>query len=586
MRECEKINRIFILSVLLSVSVSLTGCGIFTIFGKAGKAEETGSPVAVMTQEPALPDTENSPESAPGPSSDEQTPETDKPENEKEEAAAVSVNDHVIDVYYLRDLKYENAQPPHFYCIRESFSVADEYEGLKKKLEEFDGETEAELDAEFNDFGEEIAEVREMTGDDPQTEYLDYHFGVSLALMRADTKVFSFTKIRNYVSSDLLSRRIVTGYNYDTASGRKLALTDIVTDTDALCDAVELKLSEEDYSAETFDRIFSEIDRSLKEAGNPSSESLSWTAGYEGLTFYFNTTVNYNVFSRMSGAFSVFLPYKAYPELFREEYTKTDYAYVQDITIGSPWSEDFWIDSDKDGEYEELCVGGTTDKTGFYTSLYAGGAEYPYNELEYGTAAEVSGFLTRDTGGSYRIYIQRNLDDGVISTDVYEAAKSGIHYLDSFSGSLRYTEYDPDSFSAVYGYTFTNPQSFRICTLNLMMGRNFTTGSYRTDESGLPAADSDYVEFDKAYYDIEPKEDLRVLIVDRDGNGIEEGILKKGTAVRPYRCSADAEENAVLDVTDTEGTIYRLEIQYDEEVFGWTFNGSEISRYFEGLAYY
>ncbi len=115
---------------------------------------------------------------------------------------------------------------------------------------------------------------------------------VGMHLMRADTSIFSYmTEEYCYNREYEPDMRLVHGYTFDAASGRKLTLNDLITDTDAMADLITQSLltANGSYTNEATKR-FSEKefrDRVRESLDGCRDDGLfAWTVSPAGFEFY------------------------------------------------------------------------------------------------------------------------------------------------------------------------------------------------------------------------------------------------------------------------------------------------------------
>lgn len=128
---------------------------------------------------------------------------------------------------------------------------------------------------------------------------------------RADQEILSYVNRR---ISDAAAAEYIS-HTFDVASGRELALEDVVTDMDSLMEAV------------------------AKQAGKETavSDLEAWTAGYEGLTVYLRADTEETK--------PIYLSYEQYSDLFEERLNHVPSGYV----AGFDQYTDLVLDADEDG---------------------------------------------------------------------------------------------------------------------------------------------------------------------------------------------------------------------------------------------
>ena len=213
--------------------------------------------------------------------------------------------------------------------------------------------------------------------------------------------------------------RTFNGLNYDTESGKLLSLSDVVTDSSGLSEAVEksfmARIGEDEPFGET-----SVADYFV----NTPQEDLNWTLDCNGVTFYFSAGA---VAPTNFGVQIVTVTFAEYPYLFSEKYTDAPEAY----TVGLPLNLPFFTDITGDKKADEITVLGDYDSEGgYYTSMavYTEKSEYEEEWFSYGLDPY---YVKTSDGNSYICVYSLNSEDEsretVLST--FSLKNGGIEFL-------------------------------------------------------------------------------------------------------------------------------------------------------------
>lgn len=183
---------------------------------------------------------------------------------------------------------------------------AERYPQLAAVLEELRRETEDYAQMWLKECGEYALQYAEEMG-----EELFFAFTSSREcfVQRADSTVLSIRFDCSEYTGGAHSNYGSACYNYDSATGRELLLTDVVTDMDALRTAVAEKLRELEIN-EPMDHV--EETLALFEA-----EDFVWSFSDSGITVYFDP---YVLASFAAGQLTATIDAAEYPVLFRETY--------------------------------------------------------------------------------------------------------------------------------------------------------------------------------------------------------------------------------------------------------------------------
>ena len=176
---------------------------------------------------------------------------------------------------------------------------------------------------------------------------------LDVQVRRADSVAVSI--VEDYNSE---TDRAFNCLNYDTESGKLLALSDVVTDMAKLPAIVE---------KEVISRIFqgdSDVETAIPDYfKNTPEEDITWVLEYNGITFYFEPGA---VAPTNFGIQIATVTFAEYPDLFKEKYSAVPDAYVVSLPLSSP----FFTDITGDNRVDELTVSGNYDYDGrFYYTL-------------------------------------------------------------------------------------------------------------------------------------------------------------------------------------------------------------------------
>lgn len=170
---------------------------------------------------------------------------------------------------------------------------------------------------------------------------------LDVQVRRADSLVISLLSDSYSDYGQIENYRVFHGSNYDTQTGRKLMLNEVVDVNNDLALAVQKELTGhmwtgEFYSEDTVENYFA----------NTPNDSFSWTLDYTGVTFYFAPEELCD-----GGALTATVSFAQYPELFNEKYTEVPPQY----TVELPLDISFFAQWDADDALDELSISGWYD---------------------------------------------------------------------------------------------------------------------------------------------------------------------------------------------------------------------------------
>ncbi len=511
------------------------------------------------------------------------------------------------DVYNSIYSEAEFESLPYIEGLCEKREVTGDYPALQKALEQYNSDNEKKMSKGFKSY---ITDVKNEYKDkylsgtkaDDYGEYDIYDYGIALYQNRADDVVFSMTEslYEEHVSVD--SFRQLTGVNFDTQTGEAISLSDVVTDTADFTSAVEDKIKKEGYIRDVENKILTEFKAQMGSNDLVSNPKFSWTLGYEGITVYFNTTVNYDVFGVQDTAFNVFVPFAEHEGLFNEKYLETPEMYVIEVPVSDKFADSVTLDTSDNGDYMRYSFEPVMDQYGYVNSLKVEN-DKDKSEIENLYATNVRTFIVSGAYGEKYIYLQCPIEDGYTNIrilwtgaegEVYEGVEDGI------SGEVQYTSGE-DTDELTRGYTMTSTRGFRLRDDDTFFGVRDVYATCRLDLDGTPLPMDGFW-----YYRQDPDMNLKTLksievsTVDGDGNESDKKVtLPEGTELSPYRvsvktklgygsASADytpSDYERTVDLTASDGTVYRIHLE-SEDGYDYNVNGETLQDIFEGWFVY
>lgn len=446
-----------------------------------------------------------------------------------------------------------------------------EYNTLKKNTQE-----------DLNNLKESAEEMVEyMQGDDNMqliAEYAPY-------VLRADENVVSYEQFYDDYYGGAHGYHSYAGFNFDTKTGKKLDLYDVITGEESVKAGIiqELKnkyasedgLVENNTPEEDADAFFEYVD------SKDQSGAVAWSLGADRLNIYYNP---YNIGSWALGIVSVSLPFEKYPDAVKEEYKMGPSDYSVKIGIYADYSADIY----NDGSFSDVSVypDGTDDyansalriqiqdENGQVTSRV-------FDDMYYFT---MEAYYVK-TGNRHFLHVFTHSENDWTADNVYEITNGQIRdlgYVEGTPALIRYEyNYNEDSL-------FTNSEDVAAYNdpgaLYLEKTMNaFSTYSgsrhYHVGSSGLLESNDPYVA-GPAEIVVTVKKALTVKKTDASGreNGKTE-VIPVGTKLYFY-------------ITDNESYVI---FRYDGDQYGkvsmynsdWPqkINGEELESVLDGLIF-
>ena len=446
-----------------------------------------------------------------------------------------------------------------------------EYDTLKKSTQE-----------DLNNLKESAEEMVEyMQGDDNMqliAEYAPY-------VLRADENVVSYEQFYDDYYGGAHGYHSYAGFNFDTKTGKKLDLYDVITGEESVKAGIiqELKnkyasedgLVENNTPEEDADTFFEYVD------SKDQSGAVAWSLGADRLNIYYNP---YNIGSWALGIVSVSLPFEKYPDAVKEEYKMGPSDYSVKIGIYADYSADIY----NDGSFSDVSVypDGTDD--------YANGALRIQIQDENGQVTsrvfDDMYYFTMEayyvkTGNRHFLHVFTHSENDWTADNVYEITNGQIRdlgYVEGTPALIRYEyNYNEDSL-------FTNSEDVAAYNdpgaLYLEKTMNaFSTYSgsrhYHVGSSGLLESSDPYV-VGPAEIVVTVKKALTVKKTDASGreNGKTE-VIPVGTKL--YFYMTDNESYVIFRYDgDQYGKVSMYNSDWPQKI-----NGEELESVLDGVMF-
>ena len=410
----------------------------------------------------------------------------------------------------------------------------------------------AGADAYLNDFEKTARDEYEG-----KTDWDDgaYYYNADGYLRRVDGKVFSMVEGIEANAHGVHPTYFFDTFNYDVVTGKEITLEDLVSDKEALYNAIKKELSEK-YDA----GIFLDEDTLTKTLHDyvcdPTFGELRFSIEKDGVSFWFG---NYDLTAYVSGCQMVTVPYKGNDGLFNKEYVTDEEDYVKTVVPGV--------------EYK-LSSGHNFRLSVWYD-------EYSYVKLD----------ITYDNVSNEVSYF-----NGYDSQQTYLVHKSGKDYL--YCQARGFSEDDELLIYTLGGAQLGNPkypaESVKLgCAMidpknvNMYLRVNvlatmFIMKEFHIGEDGMPVTDQAYYELGETGNELTLLRDLTVEVgANENADAYTSEVLKAGTKLKIFRTNG----KDLIDLKLNDGRIVRLHIDFSD--YPHKINGAEVDEFelFEGVTY-
>ncbi len=440
--------------------------------------------------------------------------------------------------------------------LRLSDEDSQKYPKLSAALEKFNDDGAAEAEAIMTEFESAAAE---LSGDEENPVYCEAE--AEIFMQRADKNIVSFLENVYLYSGGVHPDYFVKGRNYDTETGEKVELTDVLKDMETLPSVLESKITKK-YS----DVAFYELEDTFS---NYKPEEFMWTVDYQGITFWFSP---YDIAAYAAGTLSAKIWFDEMPEIFNEKYMEAPDNYA----IALPFNIDMEFDMVKgDGKTDSLYISKELDQYGSYNMLSVTVNDDTYvDEINY--AYYFDTYLVHMGDRNY-IYSDSKSDNDYHTLCVLDINDGEMYQHEPWYGTQVFAEYVEEGFETgtVYTEVLNNPDEFRLMFRFDLLGTRDGVAGYK-----INAEDGTFSMVDDSF-NIESEFGLTTIIpieaeLVADGTKTE---IPEGTVLYPLR----SDGATYIDMKTEDGQEIRLE--YDMVEYPHTVNGVPEDECFEGIMY-
>ena len=488
----------------------------------------------------------------------------------------------IIEVGYdfARDNSYSG--PVYTTMLSDKLLIPDEYPKLKERFDKINRHNEDEAGKGFAAYTSDIVkEYTKVYGTDADDAPMyDYEYGIRQFVTRADSAAFSTVESHQEMHTQDMGKRKLIGINIDPETGDDIPLNEVVTDVSDLKRAVKKVLKKESYPEDTEADTLSELKKQIDSGDLVSREDLSWTVGYEGLTFYCNTLCNFSLGDMQDDAFMLFIPYSEYPDLFYKKYVNHPVAYAYQIPVTRGFTGGTYLDIDYNNEYVPVQLGTTLDEYGDFDRV-----RFSINSVWTSVgdlwASDLAATVVKDPLDFLYLYVEYSKNDGYPSLGIYS-----FDYTDKDVKSITDDEmpiYEinyPASYDGKHeGYVMTNPTAMKIRATDDAMGARNVYAKCCIDSSGYPRSRDGYW-----YYLSDPSMDLRA----KQKTDTAKSCIPAGVTVSPYRINEPVSDDAgqsdpkkkTLELKSKDNRTFSLDIEYSGGT--WKYKGTSLEDLFDG----
>ena len=383
------------------------------------------------------------------------------------------------------------------------------------------------------------------------------------SVKRADSVAFSVLletgKFIEGIEEDICYK----GRTYDTKSGKRLKLKDVVTDLEKLPSLISAQLDRH-----WGDIAFSEDVDLLTEITADTFEG--WTLDYNGLSLYFNSMQ----LAAYKGMQNITLSFDEYPELVKPEYKNVPESYGFQLAKNVP----VYIDVTGDNQPDEVivsCVGSTYGDDSL-VEIYINGNSYTENIFFYSSKE----YIVKSKTGEYLLCVETISEGDWKETYYLNLSRFGKleGSIYSYMRGMYYENPDCPYMSDV----LTNPEEFYMCTRTNLGGTVVGFKRYSLSNGKVPATDDNMFVFEeegRLKYTLLC--DISAKVYDEKTKTVTSDIILESGSSLLYFGTDD--ERYLYFMKEDGSQYYRVEVVLDE--YFATLDGKTLDLVFDGLLY-
>lgn len=415
----------------------------------------------------------------------------------------------------------------------------------------------------------------------------------SVQVRRADSRAVSLLEKESSYAGGAHPSLVYYSAVFDAETGKRLSLTDVVSAVEAdgsaiagsadesegreaaafeLLEKVKEKLLET-YPAETFfdlDGYFADCRKTL-------GAELTWTLGYDGLTFYFSP---YEIGPYAAGTLTAALSFEDAAGLIAPEYLEVPDEYGLSFESWEP----LYIDMDDDGKLDEFRIECDSAEFGGYDDFTFVLNGETYEDEEFYCYFYEPYLL--HVGEKKYLYLEGTLENDYRVLKVYEVTGDGVALVDSIWSAGVYNYGNGESEEEWYWNRELplNPKHFRLSSRMDTLSTAMAVRDYCVGANGLPEAKQEaYVYCSEIV--LTAKVPLAAVLVPEEmdmaaAESPEQVEIPAGEELILYR----TDNSSYVDVKRADGSICRLEVDLSR---GWPqkVNGMDAEECFDGMMF-
>ena len=423
--------------------------------------------------------------------------------------------------------------------------------GLNSALMEYSDQVGKESEEEYLRLQKQF---EEFLTDNSRPDVM-YTLKNRLFMVRGDYAAASVLRVTDEYAGGPHPFTVYSAVTFDSQTGDKLKLSDVITDTDRFQDLIEDRLRS----------AYPDLEDDLATEG--LMKEMVWTLGYQGIEVWYSAG---SLASYAAGPLHAQILFSEDRKLFNEKYTEVPAAY----SIPMSDSETLYYDLEGKGEVSEISVSSQGLQDDLYEKIVVTcGRDSAGSEA---WTWDTRPLLIHTADGKNYIYAETTSYNDYRTLFVYEIAKDSVKEAGSLEGTGLSLGKDYVSRQMI-----TDPGRF---TLETRINALSTYGGLQecyVGKDGMPVPKHDY--YDIAFpAELTMKTDMEFVTLDKDLKETGKTVVPKGSVLTFLR--TDGKKWVDFQVKKDGGS-YPVRVYYDDSDWPVKVDGVDAETVFDGMMY-
>ena len=440
-------------------------------------------------------------------------------------------------------------------CEYEQIILGDEsrkaLNGLNSALMNYSDQVSKESEEEFVRLQKQF---EEFLTDNSRPDVM-YTLKNRLFMVRGDYTAASILRVTDEYAGGPHPFTDYSAVTFDSQTGTKLKLEDVVTDTGRFQEII----------ADRLKKNYPDLDGDLETDG--LMEEMAWTLGYQGIDVWYPAG---SLASYAAGPLHAQILFSEEEKLFNEKYMEVPAAY----SIPMSDSETLYYDLEGKGEVSEISVSGQNFQEDLYEKIVV-----TCGKDSAGSEAwtwDTRPMLIHTADGRNYIYAETTSYNDYRTLFVYEIAKDSVKDVGELEGTG--LSFGQDYMSRLM---ITDPGKFILETRINALSTYGGTQVCSVGKDGMPVSKNDY--YDISFpAELTMKTDMEFITLDDKLKETGRTVVPKGSKLTFLRTDGKSWVDFQVKNDTAE---YPVRVYYDDSEWPVTVDGTDAEEIFDGMMY-